>query len=74
MMIIHESSEVVNGKLARTQIVHYTNKPSVKRIYENNSAVPTDVVKFTGRAPVGKVPIADIEHREVQMYRQHYNC
>lgn len=38
------NTEIINGQLVRTQTIRYSNGTVVKRIFEANSPVPTDII------------------------------
>jgi len=67
--------ENVNGQRKKTETITYRNGNVVKRVFDHVSdIVPSDIIHVTDNAPVGKIPVMPIEHREVALYRQHYNC
>lgn len=69
------SFENVKGQRKKTETITYRNGNVVKRIYDRvNDIVPSDIIQVKTNAPVGKIPVMPIEHREVALYRQHYNC
>lgn len=67
--------ENVNGQPKKTETVTYRNGNVVKRVFDHvNDVVPSDIIHVKNNGPVGKVAVSPIEHREVTLYRQHYNC
>jgi len=67
--------ENVNGQRKKTETVTYRNGNVVKRVFDHvTDVVPSDIILVKTNAPVGKIPVLPIEHREVALYRQHYNC
>lgn len=70
--------ESVNGQNKKVETVTYNNGRVVKRIYDKcNDIVPSDIVVVAIGRHVGPAPVADheaIEHREVQLYKHHFNC
>lgn len=67
--------ENVNGQRKKTETVTYRNGNVVKRVFDHVSdIVPSDIIQVKTNAPVGKIPVLVIEHREVALYRQHYHC
>lgn len=66
--------EFVGGKRVITETIKYSSGRVVKRIFNTLAdIVPADIV-VVARGHIGKAPVNAIEHREVMLYRQHYNC
>lgn len=68
--------ESINGQNTMVETVTYNNGRIVKRIYDkDNAIVPSDIVVVAVGRHIGPAQVTDpIEHREVQMYKQHFNC